>query len=149
MYLRFFVDYGKELSPRRGILLAYRPARSRLASTPCAPTRPAYGMSGFWTKQVMDSSVMRELLSLSFRIDPQSSVGNCCRTSCRVSARVDCLCTRHRLEKPAPVSPPGCTPSCTPQAWGTCTRRLKVCVAWFYAARAVFSGFRSWVRPSV
>ena len=31
---------------------------------------------------------------------------------------------------------------------GTGTYRLEACVAWFSAARAVFSGFRSWVRPS-
>ena len=36
--------------------------------------------------------------SVSFRIDPQGSVCTNCRTGCRVSARIDCLCTRHRRE---------------------------------------------------
>ena len=35
---------------------------------------------------------------VSFRIDPQGSVCTNCRTGCRVSARIDCLCTRHRRE---------------------------------------------------
>ena len=35
--------------------------------------------------------------SMSFRIDPQGSVCTSCCTGCRVSARANCRCTRHRL----------------------------------------------------
>ena len=35
---------------------------------------------------------------VSFGIGPQGSVCTSCRTGCRVSSRVDCLFTRHRLE---------------------------------------------------
>ena len=40
------------MSPGRTVLLASSPARPRPATPPCAPTRPARGMSGFWTRQV-------------------------------------------------------------------------------------------------
>ena len=50
--LRCFSGYEGGLSSRRPDLLAPSPARPRLAAMPCAPTRPARGMSGFWTRQV-------------------------------------------------------------------------------------------------
>ena len=37
---------------RRTVLLACSPARPLAATPPCAPTRPASGMSGFWIRQV-------------------------------------------------------------------------------------------------
>ena len=40
------------MSPRRTVILANSPARPRPATPPCAPTRSACGMSGFWTRQV-------------------------------------------------------------------------------------------------
>ena len=51
--LRCFGGYEGGLSPRRTVLLASSPARPSLANPPCAPTRFASGMSGFWTRQVM------------------------------------------------------------------------------------------------
>ena len=39
------------MSPRGRILLAFSPARPRPATPLCAPTRPARGMSVFWTRQ--------------------------------------------------------------------------------------------------
>ena len=39
--------YGRRLSPGRNVLWAFGPARPRPAALPCAPNRPARGMSGF------------------------------------------------------------------------------------------------------
>ena len=44
--------YEGRLSPERIVLSASRPARLRPAAPPCAPTRLARGMSGFWVRQV-------------------------------------------------------------------------------------------------
>ena len=44
--------YKGRWSPRRTVLSAFRPAQPRPAAQPCAPTRPARGMSGFWIRQV-------------------------------------------------------------------------------------------------
>ena len=52
MCLRCFGGYEGRLSPGRTIPSASRSARPRPAAPPCAPTRPARGMSGFWTRQV-------------------------------------------------------------------------------------------------
>ena len=40
------------MSPGRTLLSASSPAQPRPAVPPCAPTRAARGMSGFWTRQV-------------------------------------------------------------------------------------------------
>ena len=40
------------MSPGRSVLSVSRTAQPRPAAPPCAPTRPARGMSGFWTRQV-------------------------------------------------------------------------------------------------
>ena len=40
------------MSPGRNVLSASSPARHRPAAPPCAPTRTARGMSGFWIRQV-------------------------------------------------------------------------------------------------
>ena len=48
--------------------------------------------------RVVPSSSSWATRCLSFRVDPQGSVCTICRTGCRVSARIDCLCTRHRRE---------------------------------------------------
>ena len=47
-----FGECEEGLFPRRTVLWANGPARLRPATPPCAPTRPACGMSGFWTRQV-------------------------------------------------------------------------------------------------
>ena len=45
--------YEGRLCPGRTVLSASSPARVRPAAPPCAaPTQPAGGMSGFWTRQV-------------------------------------------------------------------------------------------------
>ena len=59
----------RRLFPRRTVLLANSPARPRPATPPCAPTRPARGMSGFWARQVR-----YELDCSCFRKDVQDSV---------------------------------------------------------------------------
>ena len=52
--------------PRRTSLLAPSPARLRPATPPCAPTRSARGMSGFWIRQVIiDIGTIIGLVSLS------------------------------------------------------------------------------------
>ena len=50
------------MSPGRNILSASHPARPRPAARPCALTRPARGMSGFWIRQVLAFSLHRILL---------------------------------------------------------------------------------------
>ena len=50
------------MSPARIVLSAPNPARPRPAGPPCAPTRPARGMSGFWVRQVIHG-----LIRLCFR----------------------------------------------------------------------------------
>ena len=52
MYLRCFGECEEGLFPRRTVLLANSAARTRPTTSPCAPTRPASGMAGFWTRQV-------------------------------------------------------------------------------------------------
>ena len=66
--LRCFGGYEGGLSPRRTVLLASNPARPRPATPPCAPTRPARGMSGFWTQQVK--------LRITSGLDPPLSAAN-------------------------------------------------------------------------
>ena len=51
--LRCLGGYVGRLSPWRTVLSASRPAQPRTAAPPCAPTRPARGMSGSWTRQVI------------------------------------------------------------------------------------------------
>ena len=51
-FLRCVGRYAGPLFPGRTVLLAPSPARPRPAAPPCAPTRPARGMSGFWTRQL-------------------------------------------------------------------------------------------------
>ena len=50
--LRCFGKYWGRLFPGRTVLLAYSPARPRPATPPCALSRRASGMSGFWLQQV-------------------------------------------------------------------------------------------------
>ena len=57
--LRCLGRYEGRLSPGRTVLSASRPARPRPATPPCAATRPARGMSRFWTRQV-DSLIARK-----------------------------------------------------------------------------------------
>ena len=52
--LRYFRECESRLSTGQTVLSAPRPARPRPAVPMCAPTRPARGMSGFWTPQVED-----------------------------------------------------------------------------------------------
>ena len=52
MFFRCFGWYGGGFCSRRTVLLAASLARPRPVSSPCAATRPARGMSGFWTRQV-------------------------------------------------------------------------------------------------
>ena len=89
----FSGEYKGLVFPGRTFLFALNPAGCHRASLPGTPTRLARGMSGFLIGQIE-----KKLHDVSFRIDPQGSVCTGCRTGCRVSARVDCLCTRHRLE---------------------------------------------------
>ena len=51
--LRCFRRYGGGLPSRQTVLLAPRSARPCPATPPFAPTRPARGMFGFWTRQVI------------------------------------------------------------------------------------------------
>ena len=45
------------MSSGRSVLSASRSAQPRAAAPLCAPTRPARGISGFWTRQVMEASL--------------------------------------------------------------------------------------------
>ena len=65
---RCFGEYEEGLFPRQTVLLANCPARPRPATPPCAPTRPARGMSGFWARQVKN-----ELDCSCFQRDVQES----------------------------------------------------------------------------
>ena len=62
--------YDKILLPERSTLLAINLTRSRLAASPCAPTRPARGMSGFWVRQVRAQGTLVSRANCSVGVCP-------------------------------------------------------------------------------
>ena len=83
MFLRCLGRYEGHLSPGRNVLSASCSALPRSAAPPCAPTRAARGMSGFWIRQV--SLFLFFVATLFFAVSDQW-------TALIVSKRVESKC---------------------------------------------------------
>ena len=139
-FFRFFGRCEGGLSPRRTSLLAPSPARLRPATPPCAPTRSARGMSGFWIRQVHRLMGVWTIWAseASARARPAAFRG------WNPTPGANHLLKANAGGKLSILSHLGWTP----QAQSTYTYRLEACVARSYAARPALSGFRSSGRPS-
>ena len=104
--------YEGRVSPGPTFLSASSPAQLHPAAPPCAPTRPARGMSEFWIRQVFYSSLIASKIVLGSEI--RKCTRNVCPLICQIVKPDIPRAGRGGAERDGTVRPSGTAP---PTLW--------------------------------